>query len=69
MRHQPIDVQSMGKIQLLIKAFTEFLFSFGLTDIVKYELLYQIKRVFGSNIPNNMITVHLRWGNKKSEMD
>ena len=57
------------KIHRYRKAFTEFLFSFGLTDTVKFELMYQIEKVFGKNIPKNMITVHLRWGNKYREME
>jgi len=50
------------------KAFTEFLFSYGLTDVVKHEVGYQIGKVFGGEIPVNLITVHIRWGNKKNEM-
>ena len=50
------------------KAFSEFLFSFGLTDVVKHEVGYQIEKVFGGKIPVNLITVHIRWGNKKTEM-
>ena len=49
-------------------AFIEYLFSTGLTDIVKNEAIRQIKDVFGSStVPKNIITVHLRWGNKGLE--
>ena len=48
--------------------FTEYLFSLGLTEIVKTEVIRQTKFVFGStNLPKNMITVHIRWGNKIRE--
>jgi len=50
------------------RAFIEYLFSTGLTDIVKNEAIRQIKEVFGSStVPKNIITVHLRWGNKGLE--
>ena len=53
-------------------ATTEYLFGInGLTDVVRIEVKRQIVKVFGSigNVPKDMITVHIRWNDKRSEME
>ncbi|KAI2499701.1 hypothetical protein MHU86_14782 [Fragilaria crotonensis] len=46
---------------------TEFLFS-SVSQIVIQEAERQLQAVFGDNgVPPNLITVHMRWGDKKSE--
>jgi hypothetical protein len=46
----------------------EFLFS-GISAKVQYEAQRQMKRVFPSGVaPNDLITVHMRWGDKANEM-
>ena len=53
-------------------ATTEYLFGInGLTDVVRIEVKRQIAKVFGSigNVPKDMITVHIRWNDKRSEME
>lgn len=50
------------------KSYTEYLFSGGLSEIVKNEVILQMKQVFGGlEMPENLITVHIRWGNKSRE--
>eukprot|EP00939_MAST-03C_sp_MAST-3C-sp1_P003088 g3088.t1 len=50
-------------------AVAEYLFSEGLTNVIKVEVLRQIKFMFGSSmqIPKDLITVHMRWGDKHKE--
>lgn len=61
----PIRLQYLRKYR---KSFTEYLFSGGLSEIVKDEVVSQMKQVFGSvQTPQNLITVHIRWGNKNRE--
>ena len=49
-------------------AFSEYLFSAGLTNPVKSEVIRQMNQVFGSQtVPQNLVTIHLRWGNKGFE--
>ena len=52
------------------RSLVEYLFSSGLTDVVLKEVKSQIAQVFGrGGIPKNMITVHIRWGNKYIEAE
>jgi len=50
-------------------AATEFLFS-RVSPIVQDEALRQLNRIFGNidTIPSDLITVHIRWGDKYREM-
>lgn len=56
-------------------AATEYLFHRGLRPHVHEEVRRQIRQVFASGggagdaIPPNLITVHIRWGNKAMEME
>ncbi len=54
-------------------ATTEFLFT-RLSHLVQMEGERQLNRVFGENnnnmvVPPNLITVHIRWGDKADEME
>lgn len=50
-------------IKMYRAAFMEYLFSEGLSEIVKQEVILQMQMVFGTlKFPENLITVHIRWG-------
>lgn len=50
-------------------AATEYLFSLGLTNVVLEEVASQLRMVFNqTTAPPHLITVHIRWGDKASEM-
>jgi hypothetical protein len=49
-------------------ATTEFLFT-RVSPLVQHEAERQLQLVFGGVVPNNLITVHIRWGDKNTEME
>jgi hypothetical protein len=50
-------------------ATTEFLFT-RVSPVVQHEAERQLQLVFGGTaVPKNLITVHIRWGDKKAEME
>lgn len=50
-------------------AATEYLFSSGFQPFVLDEIKRQISEIFGDRVPDDLITVHMRWGDKKAEME
>ena len=60
---------AVGGNDLYRAAATEYLFSSGLTTVVQKEVEQQMRMVFGRDTaPPNLITVHIRWGDKITEM-
>jgi hypothetical protein len=64
-------VQNSGGAAAVRAATTEFLFT-RVADIVQQEGQRQLELVFGINathgaLPKNLITVHIRWGDKRHE--
>ena len=71
----PDILQQYGGIPALRTATTEFLFT-RLSHLVQTEGERQLNRVFVGNgennttkVPPNLITVHIRWGDKADEME
>jgi hypothetical protein len=67
----PTVVANVGGIPFLRSATAEFLFT-RVSTIVQREAQRQLELVFGINgtegyVPNNLITVHVRWGDKRLE--
>jgi hypothetical protein len=48
-------------------ATTEFIFT-RVSIVVQHEAERQLQHVFGDVVPKNLITVHIRWGDKADEM-
>jgi hypothetical protein len=62
--------QAYGGVAAVRAAATEFLFT-RVSDLVYEEAQRQLQRVFRSSergVPDNLITVHIRWGDKSDEM-
>ena len=63
------SIMAVGGNDLYRAAATEYLFSSGLTTVVQKEVEQQMRMVFGRDTaPPNLITVHIRWGDKITEM-
>jgi len=58
-----------ASVATLRAASTEFLFS-SVSHLIQREAQRQLQVVFGSHghVPKNLITVHIRWGDKDDEM-
>jgi hypothetical protein len=65
----PAYITDLNSRQLFRAAAVEYLFSTIRPKMVK-ETENVAREIFGSSgIPDNMITVHVRWGDKRKEMD
>jgi hypothetical protein len=67
----PDVIENAGSVSVVRAATTEFLFT-RVADIVQKEGQRQLEAVFGINrthgeVPSNLITVHIRWGDKRFE--
>ena len=63
------DPSNKTEVGALRAAGMEYLFSGGLTEVVRDEVAKQTQLVFGqATVPPDLITVHIRWGDKKKEM-
>jgi hypothetical protein len=65
----PTVIESVGGISTIRAATTEFLFT-RISNLVQHEGQQQLSKVFTGHrsVPKNLITVHIRWGDKSDEM-
>jgi len=65
----PSIIKNRASKQLYRAAATEYLFSQGLSNFVLEEVANQMQQVFNQTFaPPDLITVHIRWGDKFQEM-
>ena len=68
--HCPGIYKESGGLAEYRAAAIEYLFSKGFTPFVQEEIVKQMQLVFSQpSAPANLITVHIRWGDKKTEME
>jgi len=69
LQHCPSIINDRVSKELYRAAATEYLFSQGLSNFVLEEVANQMQQVFNQTFaPPDLITVHIRWGDKFQEM-